>query len=57
MQWLTYLDPMRFYLVIIRSSFLKGGEAGVIWSQVFALAVITTGSLLVSMQRFHKSLD
>jgi ABC-2 type transport system permease protein len=24
-QWLTYLDPLRYFLVIIRDLFLKGG--------------------------------
>jgi ABC-2 type transport system permease protein len=57
MQWLTYLDPLRFYLIIIRYSFLKGGDWGVIWSQIFSLIVLATIFLAVSVQRFHKSLD
>ncbi len=57
MQWFTYLDPLRFYLVIIRSSFLKGGDWGVMWSQIFALIVVATVLLAISVQRFHKSLD
>jgi ABC-2 type transport system permease protein len=27
-QWLTWLDPLRYYLVIIRDIFLKGGSVG-----------------------------
>ena len=57
MQWFTYLDPLRFYLIIIRSSFLKGGDWGVIWSQISALMVLATALLAISVQRFHKSLD
>jgi ABC-2 type transport system permease protein len=57
MQWFTYLDPLRFYLVIIRISFLKGGNWEVIWSQIFALVMIAAALLSVSVQRFHKSLD
>jgi ABC-2 type transport system permease protein len=57
MQWFTYLDPLRFYLIIIRTSFLKGGDWGVIWSQIFALMVLATALLAISVQRFHKSLD
>jgi ABC-2 type transport system permease protein len=57
MQWFTYLDPLRFYLIIIRNSFLKGGEWGVIWSQIFALTVIASVLLTISVQRFRKSLD
>lgn len=57
MRWFTYLDPLRFYLVIIRSSFLKGGDLGVMWSQIFALIVVATVLLTISVQRFRKSLD
>src|SRR5208282_117004 len=57
LQWLTYLDPLRFYLVIIRDSFLKGVEWGVVWSQIGALAIIATVLLGISVLRFHKSLD
>ena len=57
MQWFTYLDPLRFYLVIIRSSFLKGGDWGIMWSQICALAMIATVLLAISVQRFQKSLD
>jgi ABC-2 type transport system permease protein len=57
MQWFTYLDPLRFYLVIIRISFLKGGNWEVIWSQIFALVMIAAALLSISVQRFHKSLD
>jgi ABC-2 type transport system permease protein len=57
MQWFTYLDPLRYYLVIIRSSFLKGGDWAALWSQMFALVVIATAVLTISVRRFHKSLD
>jgi ABC-2 type transport system permease protein len=57
LQWLTYLDPLRFYLVIIRDSFLKGDGWGVLGSQIFALGVLATASLGIAVQRFHKSLD
>jgi ABC-2 type transport system permease protein len=48
---------LRFYLIIIRYSFLKGGDWGVIWSQIFSLIGLATIFLAVSVQRFHKSLD
>jgi drug efflux transport system permease protein len=57
MQWFTYLDPLRFYLVIIRDSFLKGVEWRVILFQIGALIVIAIVLLGISVQRFHKSLD
>jgi ABC-2 type transport system permease protein len=57
MQWLTYLDPLRFYLVIIRDCFLKGSGWRVLGQQIFALVVIAAVMLTISVQRFRKSLD
>ena len=57
LQWLTLLDPLRFYLVIIRDSFLKGSDWRALAPQIGALMVLTTALLTISVQRFHKSLD
>jgi len=39
-QWLTYLNPLRFFLVIVRGIFLKGVGMEVLWPQCVALAVL-----------------
>ena len=39
-QWLTYLNPLRYFLVVIRGIFLKGVGLDVLWSQMLALAVM-----------------
>jgi len=39
-QWLTYLNPLRYMLVIIRGIFLKGIGLSYLWQQYLALAVI-----------------
>jgi ABC-2 type transport system permease protein len=57
LQWLTLLDPLRFYLVIIRDSFLKGSDWRTLVPQIGALMVLATALLTISVQRFHKSLD
>lgn len=57
LQWLTLLDPLRFYLVIIRDSFLKGSDWRTLAPQIGALMVLATVLLAISVQRFHKSLD
>ena len=36
-QWLTYLNPMRFFLVIIRAIFQKGVGIEILWPQLLAL--------------------
>jgi ABC-2 type transport system permease protein len=57
LQWLTYADPLRYYLVIIRATFLKGVGLDMLWPQMLALAVIAFGVLTVAVLRFKKSLD
>ena len=57
MQYLTYLNPVRYYLVIIRGTFLKGVGLDVLWPQFAALALLGTALLAISILRFRKSLD
>ncbi|OQC38844.1 MAG: Inner membrane transport permease YbhR [Acidobacteria bacterium ADurb.Bin051] len=54
-QWLTYLNPLRYYLVIIRGIFLKGVGPGVLWSQMAALTVLGVVSLYLAARKFHKT--
>jgi drug efflux transport system permease protein len=57
LQWITYLDPMRYYLIIIRSVFLKGVGLAVLWPQMAGLAVLAAMLLGASVALFRKSLD
>lgn len=34
LQWFTSIDPLRYFLVIIRGTFLKGIGIGVLWPEV-----------------------
>ena len=34
LQWVTYLNPVRYYLVIIRGTFLKGVGLAVLWPEM-----------------------
>ena len=55
-QWITYLNPMRYFLVIIRGIFLKGVGPAILWPQMVALAVIGLATLWLSSRRFRKTL-
>jgi len=55
-QWLTYLNPMRYVLVIIRAIFLKGIGAGLLWPQMLALFVLGSVTLSLAVQRMKKTL-
>jgi len=57
LQWLTLFDPLRYYLVIIRGTFLKGVGIAYLWPQMAALAAIGFTLLTISVFRFRKSLD
>jgi ABC-2 type transport system permease protein len=57
LQWLTYIDPLRYFEVVLRDSFLKGNGISVLWPQMVAMAVL--GGVLITFAsiRFHKTLD
>ncbi len=55
-QYLTYLLPLRYYLVIIRGIFLKGNGIDVLWPQALALVGLGAGILALSAARFTKRL-
>ena len=56
-QWLTYLNPLRYFMEIVRGIFLKGAGASVLWPQMACLAVYGVIVLVLSALRFHKTLD
>jgi ABC-2 type transport system permease protein len=56
-QYLTYLNPLRYYMEIVRGVFLKGSGFDVLWPQVAALAVFGAIILTMSTLRFSKRLD
>lgn len=56
-QWLTYLNPLRYFMEIVRGVFLKGSGVGELWPQLGALAGMGVVIVLLSAQRFHKRLE
>jgi ABC-2 type transport system permease protein len=57
MQWLSTINPMTYYLVVIRGTFLKGVGLTVLWPQMLALAALGLVLLGLSILGFRKSLD
>jgi len=55
-QWLTYLNPMRYFLEIVRGIFLKGVGMGILWPQMIPLALIGLATLWLATRRFQKTL-
>jgi ABC-2 type transport system permease protein len=56
-QWLTYLIPLRYFVVIVRGIFLKGIGLEVLWPQALALFAWGATALAIAASRARKSLD
>ncbi|MBN2418766.1 MAG: ABC transporter permease [Deltaproteobacteria bacterium] len=56
-QWLTLLNPLRYFLVIIRGVFLKGAGLGVLWPQFVGLSVLGIIVFAGAMGFFRKRMD
>jgi len=57
MQDLSYLIPLRYFLVVIRGTYLKGVGLDILWPQMAAMAVLGVTLLTAAILRFHKALD
>lgn len=57
MQMLTYAVPLRYFLIVLRGSYLKGVGFEILWPQMAAMAGLGVGLLTVAILRFHKALD
>jgi len=55
-QWVTYINPLRYFLVIVRGIFLKGVGPAVLWPQMAALIVLGMLTLWMASRRFQKTL-
>jgi ABC-2 type transport system permease protein len=56
-QWLTHLNPLCHFLIIIRGIFLKGTGFSILWPQFLELAVLGGLVFTFAVRRFHKRLD
>ena len=57
LQWFTLLDPLRYFLIVLRGVFLKGVGFDVLWPQMASMAAFSVVILAASVLRFRKSLD
>jgi ABC-2 type transport system permease protein len=56
-QYITYLNPVRYFIEIVRDIFLKGSGLDVLWPNLLALAGFGIAILGLSIFRFRKRLD
>jgi ABC-2 type transport system permease protein len=57
MQYLTWLVPLRYFLVVLRGTYLKGVGFEILWPQMAAMAGLGFSLLTIAILRFHKALD
>lgn len=57
LQYMTYAIPLRYFLIVLRGTYLKGVGMNILWPQMAAIAALGLGLLSVAILRFRKSLD
>jgi len=55
-QYITYLNPLRYFIIIIRGIFLKGVGINVLWSDMLILFFMGIGILGISSLKFKKTI-
>jgi ABC-2 type transport system permease protein len=56
-QGLTYLIPLRYFLIIVRGIFIKGVGIKYLWSAVWPMLIFSSVILGLSVARFKKKLE
>jgi ABC-2 type transport system permease protein len=56
-QYATLLNPLRYFLIIIRGIFLKGVGFDILWPELLGLFILGTGILVFAVLRFRKTLS
>jgi ABC-2 type transport system permease protein len=54
--YLTFLIPLRYILVIVRSNFIKGSTFAALWPQFLAMALFSIAIFIFGLTRFRKRL-
>lgn len=55
-QYFTFINPLRYFMIVIRSIFLKGVGLDILWVQLLPLLIIGLFVISLSILRFRKSL-
>jgi ABC-2 type transport system permease protein len=57
MQQMSYVIPLRYFLIVVRGTYLKGVGMDVLWPQMAAMAGLGVALLTAAVLRFQKALD
>jgi ABC-2 type transport system permease protein len=56
-QWMTIVNPLRYFMVVIRCIFLKGIGIDILWTQLLPLFIMGIAVVTFSALKFRKSLS
>ena len=56
-QYATFLNPMRWYLEILRGIVMKDVGVSVLWPQILAQTTLALSFLAIAATRFRKTLS
>lgn len=56
-QSITWMDPLRYFLVILRACFLRGADGSLLWPEYLPLIVIGLVSMTIAGQLFRRRLN
>ncbi len=56
-QWLTVINPVRWFLEIVRAIFLKGASVVELWKQYLAVALMAVGLFATATWRFKRAVE
>lgn len=56
-QYITLLNPLRYFLIILRACFLQGTESYLLWPQFFPLLLLGIVSMTIAVFLFRRRLN
>ena len=57
LKFAAYLDPLQYFVALLRNIMLKGGDLHMVLTHVTALAVTGALAIWISFKRFHQKLN
>ena len=53
----AYMNPMTYFVKLLRNIMLKGGSPQIVWTFIGILLLMAVITTLISYKRFHHTLD
>jgi ABC-2 type transport system permease protein len=57
LKFFAYIDPLKYFIVLLRNVMLKGGVPEVFWPNILALSIMMAAAVLTASRRFKQTLN